>query len=81
VYAPWTTASGLINVKPDVPIAIAVNGVIGGLGGSFEPPGALPALWSAALPPGFFHAGANRIDLYVISGSVARPVLVPVHLQ
>ncbi len=78
VLAPWLAPGGLARPSQGgVPLAIAVNGVIGA---TTETVASSPAAatWWASLPPHLFHDGANDIRVYAITGTPNAPKLATV---
>ncbi len=74
----WTYLNGHLTSRDDRTLAISVNGVIGGIARTYDDP-----LWGGAtffvvLPPRLFHAGANQVDIFAVSGTPGAPVLRPV---
>jgi Sulfatase len=80
--APYADVRGtLLRTPPGTPIAVAVNGTIGGLGMTYvDRAGAQSATWWSRVVPTLFRPGSNAITVYVIRGSPSRPALVPVTL-
>jgi hypothetical protein len=74
--APWLWISGAAAADAtDVPLAIVVNGVVAATTRTVGTEG--PAAWWAPLPPQFFHAGANDVEVDEIRGPPSSPALVP----
>jgi hypothetical protein len=59
----------------EVPIAIAINGVIRTTTHSLGADSNTPGVWSALARPDAFTAGANTIDVYEIAGTPRAPEL------
>jgi Sulfatase len=79
---PWTYVEGYLNGAPKpVPIALAVNGVVAGLTIANPFQGTTNGFYFAVLSPKMFHAGANDLTMYAISGPAAAPRLVPIHIR
>jgi len=74
--APWLWISGAAAADAtDVPLAIVVNGVVAATTQTVGTDG--PAAWWAPLPPQYFHAGANLVEVDEIRGTPAASTLVP----
>lgn len=77
-FVPWTWIAGTIGGVPaGQSIAVAVNGVVGGISQVTTHPGGFPTYWSS-LPAQFFHKGHNEITLYRLDGSPSSVRFVPV---
>lgn len=79
---PWTDVRGTVSTaEPDLPLAVAVNGVVAGFAGTYVANrGQGPAAWWAIVPPTAFRPGPNQITLYVVRGDPSAPRLVSVRL-
>jgi hypothetical protein len=74
--APWLWILGAAPAgATDVPLAIVVNGVVAATTQTVGTDG--PAAWWAPIPPQYFHAGANAVEVDEIRGTPASPTLVP----
>jgi hypothetical protein len=60
----------------DATIAIAVNGVIGGVSPTFANE-SFPHFYAAILPDSLLHQGANDVRFYTVTGPDSAPVLHP----
>jgi hypothetical protein len=74
----WTYLSGRIPSGGDRTVAVAVNGVIGGIARTYDEDIFGGSAYFAVLPPRLFDTGPNQIDVYAVSGSPGAPVLRPV---
>jgi hypothetical protein len=75
--APWLWSSGTAPPHTaGVPVAVVVNGVIAATTQTVSGGDGLSSWW-APLPPQYFRAGANQVEVYEIRGPPSAPTLVP----
>jgi hypothetical protein len=75
--APFLWVSGVAPPRTaGVPVAIVVNGVVAATTRTVSG-GDGPSSWWAPLPPQYFHAGSNDVEVDEIRGPPTAPTLVP----
>jgi hypothetical protein len=80
--APWTSIQGsVLDLQSARPVAFAVNGVVAGFGNMTPYKGQTNGYWWASLAPSLFHAGANELTAYAVSGPSDAPVLDPIPID
>jgi Sulfatase len=78
----WTYVEGYVNGAPNqVPLALAVNGVVAGLTQANPFQGTTNGFYFAVLSPKMFRPGANDLTLYAITGPTRAPQLVPIRIR
>jgi hypothetical protein len=70
----WGSADGAATV------VVAVNGVIAGISPTFSDEG-IPNRFAAMVPDSMMRNGANKVELYALTGGVDNPVLHPMSVH
>jgi hypothetical protein len=81
VEQTWTYLNGRLPSRGEKTLAVAVNGVIGGIARTYDDDIFGGSTFFTVLPPRLFHAGANQVDFYAVGGTPAAPVLRAVKAQ
>jgi Sulfatase len=81
---PAQVAGRLVRAAPGLPprppVAVAVNGVIGGVSETFASGDPRPTWFATMVPDSLMRQGGNRLQLFVLGGAGGRPRLHPLRL-
>jgi hypothetical protein len=82
--APAQVAGRLVRTAPGLPprpaVAVAVNGVIGGISETFASGDPRPTWFVAMVPDSLMRQGENRLQLFALDSAGGRPRLHPLRL-